>query len=190
MPRLSKTEIQTRIRAALVQEVAQKGIGAVSVNDVAKAAKVSPGTIYLHFENKTDMLQKVYLQIKTEFHSIMMAAKNEQNSAATIKKMWFDMFDFTNTYPYDFLFIEVAGATQVLTTEQAQDITYMQSEIAQIIETAIVDQTLANMPVKTAIVLLVAPALHLARTSILNDTTISTDELDLTFRRVWLSLTV
>lgn len=188
MKRPSKTEIQTKIRDSLVAEVAAQGIGSVTVGAVAKRAGISPGTIYLHFENKDDMLQKVYLHIKTEFHNLIVAAKDEASSTAMIRRMWFDMFAFVSAHPYDFLFIENAGAAQVLTPEQGADIAYMQDDITGMLQKAIDDGTLAPLPVQTSVVLLVAPAMHLARTALLNNRPVSPEEVALTFERVWISV--
>jgi len=189
MPRPTAEEIQAKIRNALVREVSDRGIGAVSVGDVARRAGVSPGTIYLHFENKEDMLQKIYLQIKAEFHSLIVAAKDEKTSRAMIRRMWFDMFDFVAAHPFDFLFIENAGAAQVLDAQQSKDVADKQVEIIAMLQRAIDDGTLADLPVSTAVILLVAPAMHLARTHLVNGNPITKEELALTFERVWISIT-
>jgi AcrR family transcriptional regulator len=188
MKRPSQDVIKERIRGGLVRVVAKSGIGGTSIGAVAKEAGVSAGTIYLHFEDKDDLLQKVYLLIKTEFHSIMVAAKSEADSKTMIRRMWRDMFQFTTAHPLDFLFIEYAGAAQVLTDEQTRHVAGFQVEIAAMLQRAIDDGTLARLPVATVITLLVAPAMHLARMSALTNTSIDASQLDLTFERVWLSL--
>lgn len=189
MARLSKQQIEVAIRQAVVDEVAEQGIGSASVGAIAKRAGISPGTIYLHFENKEDMLQRVYLQIKTEFHKIMVAAIEETISEVMIRRMWFDLFKYASAHPNYFLFIEHTGAAQVLTEDQAKSISYMQNDIAGMLQRAIDDKTLAQLPVSTVIVLLVSPALHLARIAILNRKPVLSDELEMTFNRVWISLT-
>jgi AcrR family transcriptional regulator len=186
--RPSQDAIKEKIRGALVRVVAQMGIGGTSIGAVAKEASVSAGTIYLHFEDKADLLQKVYLQIKTEFHSIMIAAVQETDSKAMIHRMWQDMFEFTTARPLDFLFIEYAGAAQVLNEEQARHVAGFQDEIAAMLQRAIDDGTVAPLPVATVTTLLVAPAMHLARMSALNNKPIDKSQLDLTFERVWISI--
>lgn len=186
--KLSKEQIEANIAQAVVDEVAEFGIGSASVGAIAKRAKVSPGTIYLHFENKDDMLQQIYLQIKTEFHSIMVAAADELSSESMIKRMWFDLFKFASDHPNYFLFIEHTGAAQVLTKEQSNSIAYMVGDITEMITRAIDDKTLAPLPVQTHIVMLVGPALHMARTAILNGRIPDFAEINLTFDRVWLSI--
>jgi AcrR family transcriptional regulator len=188
MKRPSQVAIKEKIRAGLVQVVARLGIGGTSVAAVAKEAGVSAGTIYLHFEDKTDMLQKVYLQIKTEFHAIMVAAKVETDSKAMIHRMWRDMFSFTSARPLDFLFIEYAGAAQVLTIEQAAHVAGFQVEITAMLQRAIDDGTVAPLPVSVVTTLLVAPAMQLARNSALNGQAIDPSQLDLMFQRVWISI--
>lgn len=188
MKRLTQEKVKDNIRAGLVRVVARMGIGGTSIAAVAKEAGVSAGTIYLHFADKSDLLQKVYLQIKTEFHGIMVAANEEANSKAMIARMWRDMFAFTTTHPLDFLFVEYAGAAQVLNAEQSAHVAGFQTEIAAMLQRAIDDGTVAQLPVSTVTTLLVAPAMHLARVSALNDQPVDQAQLDLTFERVWLSI--
>jgi len=188
MKRPTQNEVKQNIRAGLVRTVAKMGIGGTSIAAVAKEAGVSAGTIYLHFDDKSDLLQKVYLQIKTEFHGIMVAARDEPDSKAMIQRMWRDMFTFTTAHPLDFLFIEYAGAAQVLDANQAAYLAGFQDEIAAMIQRAIDDGTVARLPVSTVTTLLVAPAMHLARASALTEKPIDQAQLDLTFERVWLSI--
>lgn len=189
MPRPTADQIRAKIQAALVQEVAEKGIGSVAMGLVAKRAGVSPGTIYLHFENKDDLLQKIYLKLKVEFHTTIMAPKDETDSAVMIRKMWNNMFELIAKDPFGFLFLESGSLSHILTGGQSRQIAHMPLEIAALLQRAIDDGTLADLPVSTVIVMLVAPAMHLARHRLLQGNTISQDELDRTFDRVWRSIT-
>lgn len=188
MARLPKEQVRANIRDAVVQETIENGIGALSVGAVVKRAKISAGTIYLHFESKEDMLQQVYLEIKSEFHAITVAAKEETDSAAMIRRMWFSMFDFVTDHPEDFLFIEYAGAAHVLTPEQTKTTHHMQVEISAMLQRAVDDGTLAPLPIDTLIVLLVAPAMQLARSAVLGGNPVPKETVTLTFDRVWLSI--
>ncbi len=185
MARLSKDEIQLKIRDAVVDTVVKNGAGAASVGEIAKHARVSAGTIYLHYENKEDMLQKVYLQVKTEFHALMMASKTEQSSEAMIKRMWFDMFAFAEAHPLDFQFIEDAGMVSTLTLNQRKQVTAMGSEINDLVQRSIDDRTLDEMPVPVAVNLLIGPALLLAKKRASGGSGASRDVVDQTFERVW-----
>lgn len=188
MPRPNKGQIQTRLRTAIVDDVAKHGIGALSMLSVAKRARVSAGTIYLHFANKEDMLQQVYLQIKQDVHARIMQAENAPNCTLMVRDMWYHLFDFVRDHPNDFLFVEYAGAAQVLSPDQAQIITHHQRDIQQLIQRAIDDKVLADIPVRLLGVLLIAPAMHLARQALLHGLPPSQQDIDQTFAQVWQSV--
>jgi len=188
MKRPTADETQNKIRAALVAEAALKGIGSTSVGGVAKRAGVSAGTIYLHFESKEDLLQKSYLDIRAKFHGILIAPSNEADSKTMIYKMWFDLFDYIDDRPLDFLFSEYSGAAQVLTQQQVKIVKQYHAEIAALLQRAIDDDTLADLPLPTIATLLLGPAMYLARARAQGNVLITRDVLTLTFERVWLSI--
>lgn len=188
MARLTKQEIETNIRDAVVQTVVQNGLGSVSVAEIAKKARVSPGTIYLHHANKEEMLQNIYLKIKTEFHEIMMDSRAEASSEAMLRRMWFDMFAFVSAHPYDFLFIEDVGAASVLTADQRDHIAYMGDDIRAMVQRGIDDQTLADLPADMAVTLMVGPALLLAKRVSTLGGPVDQELISQTFERVWLSV--
>lgn len=189
MARPSKSEVEARIRQAVVETVVMNGTSAASVGQIAKAARVSAGTIYLHYSSKEDMLQSVYLQTKTEFHTMMTASRSEASSAEMLKRMWFDMFSFVEDRPFDFQFIEDAGMTAMLTGYQKDAVARMGVEISQLVQSAIDDQTLAPIPVEVAITLLIGPALLLAKRQANTAQRVSRDVIQVTFDRVWLAVT-
>lgn len=188
MPRKSHPDTDKKIRRAVALVTAQQGISALSMGDVAKAAQVSPGTLYLRFENKQDMLQKTYLEIKRAFHEQLTEAASVPGSRARIRGLWQALFAFVEAEPDAFLFIDNAGAAQLLTGQQEDQVRAMQGTITTVLEEAIADGTLAPIPVKMAMTLLVAPAMHLARSLLEDNHPIRAAEVEATFERVWLSI--
>lgn len=185
MPRRPRTDILDDIRAAVVEVVASKGIGATAIADIARIAGVSPGTIYLHFVNKDDLLQQTYLHIKRDFHARMIAAATGPGSAAIIRGMWFSLFDYLRTRPLDFRFLEYAGAAQVLTPEQRAETAPLQGELNALLQAAMDDGTVQPMPITVATSLLMGPAMHIARIASLAEKPPTQAEIDQTFDRVW-----
>ena len=60
---------QTHILRAASAVFAQKGFHAATIRDVARAAGVADGTIYLHFENKGALLMGLFAQMAEEVRS-------------------------------------------------------------------------------------------------------------------------
>lgn len=177
-----------QIKTAIVQIATTKGMGAANMADIAKLAKVSPGTLYLRFENKEDMLQKTYLAIKTDFHANLMQAASAGNSTAILRAMWMQLFTFLQTRPLDFLFLEYAGAAQILTPDQKAQVAPLQAEVDALIQAAIDNGTLRPMPLGVAINLLIGPAMLLARRAAMAANPATQTEIDLTFSTIWAAI--
>ncbi|MFD1670909.1 TetR/AcrR family transcriptional regulator [Agrilactobacillus yilanensis] len=62
-----ETKIQ-RIKDAVIDLVYTDGLSNLTTAKIAKQAGVSPATIYLHYKDKTDLLSRVYEEVKTELH--------------------------------------------------------------------------------------------------------------------------
>lgn len=188
MPRTTKDQTRLKLRDAVVAEAVEKGFAGVSVGSVVKRAKVSAGTVYVHFVNKDDMLRKVYMELKSAFHETLMTASDAPDSAGMIRAMWFAMFDFVEAHPAQFLFLEFGAAARILTPEQQAVADGYAQDIAALLRRGVEDGTLAPLDTKLLSLLLVAPAMQLARQAVLKDQPIPRDTLNTTFDRVWRSI--
>ncbi|TYB76697.1 TetR/AcrR family transcriptional regulator [Bizionia saleffrena] len=68
---MAKLQKSIEKRDALVQAtidlVNNHGFHATPISKIAKLASVSPATIYLYFDNKQDLVNKVYVEVKATF---------------------------------------------------------------------------------------------------------------------------
>lgn len=188
MPRTSKDMTRQKLRDALVAEAVENGIAAVNIARIVKRAKVSAGTVYVHFESKDDMLRQVYLQLKSEFHDHVTRHRDEPDSAKLVRHMWFDMFDFVRDRPRDFLFLEYAAAAKLLPPEQQAIADGYARDIAALLRRGVDDGTLAPLEPGLLSLLLVAPAMQLARGAVIAGRPITQEVVSQAFDRVWLSI--
>ena len=64
---LKKTEKKQRIMSAGIKVLARNGYNDTTVSQIAKAAGVADGTLYLYFENKDDLLARIFDEITDHF---------------------------------------------------------------------------------------------------------------------------
>ena len=64
---IKKNEKKQRIREAAIRIMARHGYHGTTVSQIAKAANVADGTLYLYFENKDDLLLKILDEIMQHF---------------------------------------------------------------------------------------------------------------------------
>tara|TARA_R100001377_G_C3173533_1_gene103962 strand:- start:380 stop:958 length:579 start_codon:yes stop_codon:yes gene_type:complete len=61
---------------ATIELVNNNGFHATPMSKIAKMADVSPATIYLYFENKQDLVNQTYMDIKAEYTNFAFATHN------------------------------------------------------------------------------------------------------------------
>ncbi|MEH6404197.1 MAG: TetR/AcrR family transcriptional regulator [Sneathiella sp.] len=184
--RLKDENKRKAIRNAAVAEVIEGGLAGASVGKIAKRAGVSAGTIYLYFPNKDELLQQIYLEIKTELHDHMMSVfDGSKNSSTNIRNMWFSLFEYALEHANDFIFSEYASATQLLDEARKPAVEAMAVEIGQILNTAIKDGTLRQVPIGALNAILIAPAIQLGRHAIMAKGAFDRQIVKETFDMIW-----
>ncbi|CAM2065540.1 TetR/AcrR family transcriptional regulator [Sulfidibacter corallicola] len=66
---IKKLEKKQRIHEAAIRVMARNGYHGTTVSQIAKAARVADGTLYLYFENKDDLLVGIFDEIMDRFIS-------------------------------------------------------------------------------------------------------------------------
>jgi len=80
---------------ATIELVNNNGFHATPMSKIAKMANVSPATIYLYFENKQDLVNKTYIEVKTAYTSYAFATYNETMSVKEgFEVIWKRIADF------------------------------------------------------------------------------------------------
>lgn len=68
MAKLQKSiDKRNALIAATIELVNNNGFHATPMSKIAKMANVSPATIYLYFENKQDLVNKTYIEVKADY---------------------------------------------------------------------------------------------------------------------------
>jgi len=61
-----------KIIIAAIELINEVGLAEISMSKIAKKAGVSAGTIYVYFENKEDMIKKLFLIVKKDMYEKML----------------------------------------------------------------------------------------------------------------------
>ncbi|WP_178988513.1 TetR/AcrR family transcriptional regulator [Winogradskyella schleiferi] len=80
---------------ATIELVNNNGFHATPMSKIAKMANVSPATIYLYFENKQDLVNKTYVEVKAEYTKYAFATYDETMPVEKgFKLIWNRIADF------------------------------------------------------------------------------------------------
>jgi len=113
-------------RAALLKAtlhlINSGGIQGASMAKVAKMANVSPATIYLYFNNKQDLVNQLYLDVKSAFSQ--MAFTNYDTNQPVKKSfelVWYNISKFKLTQQEEAAFLSQCDNTPMIDAASRQE---------------------------------------------------------------------
>jgi AcrR family transcriptional regulator len=102
--------------------VNNNGFHATPMSKIAKMANVSPATIYLYFENKQDLVNKTYIQVKAIYTDYAFKTYNESMS---VKKgfeiIWRRIADFKLIECENAMFLAQCDNTPMIDEQSRQE---------------------------------------------------------------------
>lgn len=98
---------RTDILLAALRLISEQGFHATPVSQIAEQAKVGAGTVYRYFKNKEDLLNQLYLEVKSQIHGAMNEGLSlDMPIEVLFKRLWMNVFEFYVTHPNEFSFTE------------------------------------------------------------------------------------
>ncbi|MCP5161405.1 MAG: TetR/AcrR family transcriptional regulator [Hahellaceae bacterium] len=98
---------QSRIYESAINLINELGFDGASVAKIAQQAEVSPATIYCYFENKQDMLNKLFLSLCEELGGrFLTLLSNDEQVQEGLRKVWYDLYHHAQESPAHFRFLE------------------------------------------------------------------------------------
>lgn len=169
-----------------VRLINQLGFDGVSIAKIAKDAGVSPATIYIYFENKEDMLQKLYLELKQEMASfIIRDFKASKDYKANFKHLFYQHWFYFYQHPESFAFIEQFANSPLLTGSCAEAGQGFYQPIMEIIRQAQAAKAVKSLPQHVFNALVFTPLLQLAKLHASGRHQVQPQELEQVFEIIW-----
>lgn len=100
---------------ATLSLVNNRGFHDAPMSKIAKLAKVAPATIYLYFENKQDLINRLYLYIKASFCNY--AFQNYEKGLSVeqgFKFIWRNIAHYKITHVEEALFLSLCDITPMI----------------------------------------------------------------------------
>lgn len=95
------------IREEAIALIVQEGFHGFSMQKLAKAANVSPATLYIYYKNKEDLLNHLYNEVQAIFIQETLVGFDPHSDFETgLWKQWQNRFQFVKKHPLYFQFQE------------------------------------------------------------------------------------
>ncbi|APA65998.1 TetR/AcrR family transcriptional regulator [Maribacter sp. 1_2014MBL_MicDiv] len=107
---------------ATIELVNNDGFHATPMSKIAKMACVSPATIYLYFENKQDLVNKTYLEVKSSYTTYAFATYDETMSVKEgFEVIWKRIAEFKLKEDAYAMFLAQCDNTPMIDEESRQE---------------------------------------------------------------------
>jgi AcrR family transcriptional regulator len=107
---------------ATIELVNNNGFHATPMSKIAKMANVSPATIYLYFENKQDLVNKTYIEVKAKYTAYAFETYDASMPIeAGFKLIWKRIADFKLKECENAMFLAQCDNTPIIDEESRQE---------------------------------------------------------------------
>ncbi|MBX2960887.1 MAG: TetR/AcrR family transcriptional regulator [Cyclobacteriaceae bacterium] len=158
---MARPKDETKIDAifeATLKLVQKSGFNGLKMADVAKAAGMATGTLYIYFKNKDVLINELFLSLKQSKTSRMMAGYDAADSFAdTFRKLWFNYLELSLAEPERMLFIEQFAHTSFLTKKTKQQGDQMLEPLIAFLEQGMQKKIIRKMPMDLLLSQLMGP---------------------------------
>src|SRR4051812_40268377 len=98
---------EATIREKALEMIVEEGFDGLSMQKLAKAASVSPATIYIYFKNREGLLNSLYNQVNETFVNVaLLQFDSEMSLEEGLWQQWKNRMKFIMEYPNYFKFFE------------------------------------------------------------------------------------
>ncbi|MDG2979288.1 TetR/AcrR family transcriptional regulator [Latilactobacillus curvatus] len=168
------------IELAILAITKEQGIQGLSFGKIAKRAQVSSGAPYVYFEDKTDMLSRIYLQCKILFD---VSLRQDIDKGKSMKeRIFLSVSHFAQMYldyPLEANFItEIRANPKLISPEAKAKGNALASPLTDLYEEAVAKDCLVTTNLEFITMQLFAPFIMLIMERSAEDQTVSIKELN------------
>jgi AcrR family transcriptional regulator len=191
---VARPKDETKVEAifeATLKLVQKSGFNGLKMADVAKAAGMATGTLYIYFKNKDVLINELFLALKRSKTSRMMLGASPQDSfEETFRKLWFNYFDISMAEPQRMLFIEQFAHTSFLTKKTKQLGDQLLEPLIAFLEEGIRKKIIRKLPVEILLSQLMGPIYEMVKVHQEKQAPITPAQKQCMFEMAWGSVTI
>jgi AcrR family transcriptional regulator len=162
--RLRDENKEIAVRSAALKMIVKEGFMGMSMQKLAKEAGVSPGTIYIYFQDQQDLLNKLYIEVMDRTNAAALVNFDPlMNFDEGLKLLWMNRYRYYVKHPDDFHFIEqFVNSPLIKQAAEQEDATY-RKQMKIFYNNAVNKQQVMKLPLEVYWPVAYAPLYQLIR---------------------------
>ena len=145
--KMVKDDKEKRIFEAALKLFVEKGIDTTSISLISQEAGIATGTLYLYFENKVDLINKLYISIKKEMLDLICTDPSALAlSYESLEKLWMDAVEWGVNNTHAFRFMTQMESSPYCNEELSAQFAGHVKVLIRLIKGSIENKTFKNLP--------------------------------------------
>lgn len=174
------------IYAATLQIVLQSGFSGLKMPDIAKAAGMATGTLYIYFKSKEDLVNSLYLHLKSrKMRGLFSQYDPSAPFRACFKQLWYAYFQLNLVNLQEAVFLEQYFRSPYLQEEVKKQEKQLFQPIYDLLERGKKEQIIKNLDSELLLLQLTGPIHEMTKLSYSEAFQITEQVLEKAFLMAW-----
>ena len=184
--RLKDEKKKYSIFNAAMELITTNGFAETSMAQIAERAQVSAATIYIYFQNKEDLLNKLFLYIKEESAETILNGVSDVTSVKMgLQLFWSNTYQYSIANPIKFAFGEQFSNSPLINRLSKDEGRYSYQPLFELLNKGIVEGILKDVPLYLLATYVLAPLTQLIKAELNREIKISEQLLTEAFSMAW-----
>lgn len=174
------------IFTATLELINESGLAGTSMSKIAKRANISASTIYVYFDNKEDLIFKLYLMVKNKMNFEIYNNINESDSFENTYKIVLKKFiNFIYNNKDYFLFIEQFQNSPIKQSVNKEELDKIFVPTNSLYDIGKAQDVIKNIDNKILTIYTFYPAMEFVKNSFDNEIEINEENINLLIQLSW-----
>ena len=171
---------------AAMEVITINGLANTSMSKIAKVAGVSPSTLYVYFENKEDMLNKLYLMAKKEMCVSMFQGKYDHTEVkGSLEHVLRRYVSYSLSFPVKFSFQEQFYNSPNISPETRKETYQYSAPLVELIDLGIRQGIVKEISHELITAFIFAPLIFIAKAHHNNEIEVTAELIDKAIEMAW-----
>ncbi len=181
-----KQDKRTIILESTLELLSENGFHGTPISTIAERAGVGAGTIYRYFQNKEELINELFTEIKKR---VIRAMLNDYREEGTFKErfkhLWKNLINYCIANPMEFHFVEQYRYAPFMKNGTREETYIILAPIMQFFIESKRAKAMRDLPLFTIIALLYGPIVSLSKLHIDSDQKLTEEKIEQAAEACW-----
>lgn len=174
------------ILKATLELISEYGFQGTPISKIAEKANIGVGTIYRYFTNKEDLINALYIHIKTNYSRVIIGNYSKAfPTSEDLKQVINTTVRYFIKNPTELSFIEQYENSPLITASTHEEVTRLIEPLVELFRLAVAQSLLKELPFEILVTLFSGAVISLAKLYITGKVKLDEEMLNTSINAIW-----